>query len=206
MLTALTAALVYGLTGGLTPGPLLTFVLRQTLRHGAREGIRTSFAPLITDGPIAILLLLLLDRIARVRPLFGAIAVGGVLYILYLAWESWTAPRPAIEDAESAQAPKSFLRGAVVNFLNPNAWMFWLTAGTPMLLKAWRHSAAAAVAFVVVFFVCLIGSKLAIVMLLARSRERVIGQWYTPAMRALALMLVGFAAVMARDAVALLRG
>lgn len=202
MLTALAAALVYGLTGGLAPGPLLTLVVSQTLRHGAREGMKTSLAPLITDGPIIALLLLFLDRIAAIRPLLGGIAIAGVVFLLYLARESWSAPPPSA--TETAAAPRSLVRGALVNFLNPSPYLFWLTAGTPMLVKAWRHSALAAVLFIVVFFVCLVGSKMALALLLARSRDRVLGRWYTPAMRTLAVLLVVFAVIVARDAIALL--
>ncbi|HEY0158614.1 MAG TPA: LysE family translocator [Thermoanaerobaculia bacterium] len=204
MLTALTAALVYGLTGGLTPGPLLTLVVTQTLRHGAREGVKTALAPLVSDGPIVLLLLFFLNTIASIRPLFGAIAVAGAVYILWLAWESWRAPVPSFTGP--AVPPRSFLRGALVNFLNPNPYLFWLTAGTPMLMKAWRHSGAAAAAFIAVFFVCLVGSMVLLALLIARSRERVLEHWYLPVMRALALLLVVFAVLVARDAVVLLRG
>ncbi len=202
MLTALSAAFVYGLTGGLTPGPLMTLVISQTLRHGAREGIKTSLAPLITDGPIIGLLLLFLGRIAAIRPLLGGIAIAGVVFLLYLAWESWNAAPPSATVAVAA--PRSIVRGALVNFLNPSPYLFWLTVGTPMLVKAWKHSALAAALFVVVFFGCLVGSKIVLASILARSRERIIGRWYTPVMRTLAVLLVVFAAIVARDAVTLL--
>lgn len=51
-----------------------------------------------------------------------------------------------------------------------------------MLVKAWSHGAAVTAAFVAIFFVCLVGS------------------WYRPVMRALALLLVVFAVLVARDA------
>lgn len=202
MITALTAALVYGLTGGLAPGPLMTLVLTQTLRHGAKEGMKTAMAPLITDAPIMAVLLLFLDRIAEVRQLVGAIAAAGALYLLYLAWESWTSAPPSATAA--AAAPRSFLRGATVNFLNPHPYLFWLTAGTPMLVKAWRIGWTAAAMFVAVFFVCLVGSKILLAVAVARSRDRIVGRWYRPAMRVLAALLVVFAALFARDAIALL--
>ena len=204
MLTVLSAALVYGLTGGLAPGPLMTLVISQTLRHGAKEGMKTALAPLITDGPIMIVLLLFLGRIAAIRTLVGAIAIAGVLYLLYLAWESWSAPPPVA--AETNGAPRSIVRGALVNFLNPNPYLFWLTAGTPMLIKAWRHSALAAAAFIAVFFVCLVGSKILLALVLARSREHVVGRWYRPVMRTLAVLLVVFAVIIARDVAKLMSG
>ena len=203
MVTALTAALVYGLTGGLAPGPLMTLVLTQTLRHGAKEGMKTAMAPLITDAPIMAVLLIFLDEIAGIRRLVGAIAVAGTLYLLYLAWESWTSEPPSATEAE-AVAPRSFVRGAIVNFLNPNPYLFWLTAGTPMLVKAWRHGWMAAASFVAVFFICLVGSKILLALAIARSRDRIVGRWYRPTMRVLAVLLVIFATLFARDAIGLL--
>lgn len=204
MLTVLSAASVYGLTGGLSPGPLMTLVISQTLRHGRKEGIRTALAPLLSDGPIIAVLLLLLDRIAAIRALLGVLAIAGVAYLLYLAWECWNAP-PPVATADAAP-PRSLVRGAMVNFLNPSPYLFWLTAGTPMLVKAWRQSAVAAASFLCVFFVCLVGSKIVLATILARSRNRVIGRWYTPVMRCLAALLLLFAAIVARDAVGLWKG
>ena len=202
MLTVLSAALVYGLTGGLAPGPLMTLVLTQTLRHGAREGIKTALAPLITDGPIIAVLLVFLDEVAAIKPLIGAIGIAGTLYLLWLAWESWTSPPPSAADVSTA-APRSIVRGALVNLLNPNPYLFWLTAGTPMLVKAWRQGWIVAAAFIAIFFLCLVGSKIALALAVARSRERIAGRWYRPAMRVLATLLVVFAVIVARDAIAL---
>lgn len=198
MLEIVSAAIVYGLAAGLGPGPLLTLVITQTLRHGAREGMKTAMAPLISDGPIIALLLVFIGQLARVKPVVGAVAFGGALYLLWLAYEGWTAKPP--DATPSTAPPRSFIKGALVNLLNPNPYLFWLTVGVPMLVKAWtRSSHTAAVVFVLVFFVCLVGSKMLLANVVARSREHVAGRWHTVAMRTLALLLVLFAAIMARD-------
>jgi threonine/homoserine/homoserine lactone efflux protein len=199
VLTALTAAIILGLSGGLLPGPLLTAVLTQTLRHGATEGIKTAFAPLLTDGPIILLLVLFLGRVAHLRPLVAAIGLLGAMYLLMMARESWTSRPP--DPSVVTSAPRSLVRGALVNFTNPNVYIFWLTVGVPTLTKAWAATPFAAMTFIVVFFACLIGSKIAIVLVVARSRERLAGRWYGVSMRVLAVMLVVYAALMARDAV-----
>jgi threonine/homoserine/homoserine lactone efflux protein len=199
VLTALTAAIILGLSGGLLPGPLLTAVLTQTLRHGAREGIKIAFAPLFTDAPIIVLLVLFLGRVAHLRTLVAAIGILGALYLLMMARESWTSRPP--DPTVATSSPRSLVRGALVNFMNPNVYIFWLTVGVPTLTKAWAATPLAAVTFIVVFFVCLIGSKIAIVLVVARSRERLAGRWYRVSMRVLAVMLVVYAALMVRDAV-----
>ncbi|MCD6225405.1 MAG: hypothetical protein J7K32_07820 [Deltaproteobacteria bacterium] len=52
MLTFLTAGTILGLSAGLIPGPLLTLVISETLRHNIKAGIKIAVAPLLTDLPI----------------------------------------------------------------------------------------------------------------------------------------------------------
>ena len=49
-----------GLSGGLAPGPLLTLVVAETLRHGVRAGIGVALVPLLTDMPIVLVTVALL--------------------------------------------------------------------------------------------------------------------------------------------------
>lgn len=203
MSAALTAALILGITGGLTPGPLLTFVISQTLRHGAREGMKVAAVPLLTDSPVIVLSLLMLGFLQRANSILGVVGVIGALYLLYLARETWRA-KPPVAVGVSEQ-PRSILRGIGVNLLNPNPYVFWFTLGTPTLLTAYREGVAPAIAFLALFFALLVGCQMLVALLIARSRSHVIGHWYVVAMRGLAIVLVAFAALRMRDGVALLR-
>ena len=89
MISPITAGITFGLSAGLTPGPLLTFVITQTLRHGPREGIKVAAVPLITDLPIIALCLLVLSRVAGLDPLLGTLSLAGGLFVFYLAWDSF---------------------------------------------------------------------------------------------------------------------
>jgi threonine/homoserine/homoserine lactone efflux protein len=202
---AIVAALVYGLSAGLTPGPLFALVLRQTLLHGAKAGIRTSFAPLLTDLPIVLLVLIAVDRLQRFRPVLGVIGLIGAGYLLFLAYETWKS-KADIPVANAAPGPQNTLTNAViVNYLNPNPWLFWITVGTPVMTRARGSGWYAVIAFIVVFLALLVGSKILLAVAVARSRDAIIGRWYRPAMRILAVLLAVFAVMTAYDAVALLR-
>lgn len=74
MSEALLAGLLLGLAAGLAPGPMLALTVTQSLRHGARAGLRVAMAPLLTDLPIIAAMLLALDELARTRPVLGALA------------------------------------------------------------------------------------------------------------------------------------
>ena len=57
------AGLAFGSAGGFTPGPTITLVISQTLRHGVREGFKIAISPLITDAPIILLAIFVLRSI-----------------------------------------------------------------------------------------------------------------------------------------------
>ena len=65
MIETIVAALGLGLYAGLSPGPTLTLVVSQTLRHGRAEGLKVALSPLVADGPIVALVLVLLTRLGR---------------------------------------------------------------------------------------------------------------------------------------------
>ena len=98
------------------------------------------------------------------------------------------------------------MQAVIVNYLNPNPWIFWIAVGTPTIARAMGDAGwPAAAAFVLIFLALLVGSKLLLALIVGRSREAIIGRWYTPTMRCLAILLVVFALLTARDAAALRR-
>ena len=166
--------------------------------------MRAALAPLLTDGPIVILTLLAVDLLQRYRPAFAVLGILGALYLLFLAYESWTSRPPARDNV--IQAPRSLMQAVIVNYLNPNPWIFWVAVGASTIARAMRSAGwPAAAAFVLIFLSLLVGGKLLLALLVGRSREAIIGRWYTPTMRCLAILLVAFAVMTARDAAALLR-
>ncbi len=197
-LPALAFGVTLGLSAGLSPGPLLTLVIRQTLRHGAREGACVAIAPILTDVPIILLSLILLNALTNLEPLFGVIAVTGSGYVFYLAYETMTTGPITVRAATGR--PRSFGKGALVNFLNPHPYLFWVTVGTPYILKNWQTAPGSAWAFLGAFFVVLVGSKMAIALLVGRFRTFLQGGLYLFIMRVLGLVLVIFAFILLRDA------
>ena len=66
------------------PGPLQAFLLTRTAASGWRRTLPACLSPLISDGPIALVALLVLGRLP---PIFQSVvrAAGGA-YLVYLAW------------------------------------------------------------------------------------------------------------------------
>ena len=66
-----------GLSGGLSPGPLLALVVAETLARGRRAGLAVAAAPLLTDGPIIVAAVLLMGRIESSEPALGIVNLAG---------------------------------------------------------------------------------------------------------------------------------
>jgi len=201
MITLLFAGIVLGLSAGFSPGPLMTLVLSQTVRHGTREGVKVAMAPLLTDLPIILLSLLVLSRLAEYRTALGVLSLLGGLYILSLAYESLRAERLAVEAGD--REPQSLRRGVLVNALNPHPYIFWLTVGGPVMLKAWNERPASAVLFMAGFSGCLVGSKVFLAVLAGRTRHLLNDRTYRALMRILGVLLVLFALLLLREGLTL---
>jgi threonine/homoserine/homoserine lactone efflux protein len=199
VLPSLIAGLTFGLSAGLSPGPLSTFVISQTLRHGIREGVRVALSPLITDLPIILISVFVLTQLANANAILGVISIIGGLFVLTLAYETFTTTHFAVN--EQAPAPQSLLRGALVNALSPHPYLFWFSVGAPTMVRAMQDNGwPAALAFVLGFYLLLIGSKVGVAVLVGRSRGWLMGPAYAWIMRALGVLLLVFALLLFREA------
>ena len=197
MTTLLSAAVVYGLSAGFSPGPRLALVISQTLRYGIREGVKASMAPLITDLPIILVSVLVLRSLSGSRFILGCISMAGGLFVTYLAYECFRTVR--LEMADLDGAPQSLSKGAAVNALNPHPYLFWLTVGGPSVIRAWADNPLGAVAFVAVFSGSIVGSKVMVAAMVGQSKQVLSGKGYGIVMRVLGLMLLFFAVLLFKD-------
>lgn len=185
----LLAGALLGLSGGLSPGPLLALVVSETLQDGARGGIRVALAPLLTDAPIILLTIgLLLPLTNRDLPLALINISGGV----YLVWLGIKNLRFQGAQLTAVHRANSLHRGVIANFLNPSPYLFWLAIGAPTVLDAWRHSGLAVIAFIVAFYVLLVGSKVVLAVAVSYVRLALYSRGYILLMRGLGLLLIGY--------------
>lgn len=194
--------LLLGVSSGFSPGPLMTLVLTQTLRHGVREGVKVALSPLLTDAPIITGTVLLMFRVADVRPLFGTISLCGSLFVACLAWGTIRTTRLDLSEGEGP--PRSLFKGALTNLLNPHPYLFWLTVGAPTLVRGWETGGGAAAAFVAGFSGSLVGAKIILALLAARSRQLLSGRVYGWTMKLLGFFLFLFAMMLFREGLALI--
>ena len=186
----LATAAVLGLSGGLAPGPLTTLVFTQTLRYGPREGVKVAMAPLITDGFFVLLAAFAVGQLEGIEVAFGLLSVVGAFFLAWLAWDTWQVS--GISVAADEGQPGTLLKSIGVNLLNPHPYLFWFTVGGPLVVQAWQTGWTSLMAFLVGFFVCLVGAKMAMALLIGRYRFWFQGRAYGGTMRVLAVLLLGF--------------
>src|SRR5574340_674780 len=90
MLSYLIFGFTYAFAAAVQPGPFLTYLISQTLSKGWRHTLPACFAPLLSDGPIIVLVLLMLSQIPMWLVRF--LHFGGALFLFYLAvgaYKSW---------------------------------------------------------------------------------------------------------------------
>jgi threonine/homoserine/homoserine lactone efflux protein len=168
-----------GLSAGLSPGPLLALVITATLRSGLAGGLQVAVAPFVTDAPIIALSVLLVGYLPP-DALRWVGTVGG-LVVLWMGVEIIRSSTKAALPSDPQAQPESrreLWRGAVVNALNPHPYLFWATVGGPALVKGWRISPWHALAFLVPFYLLLVGSKMLVAWLVSSRSSRLSRVWY----------------------------
>jgi threonine/homoserine/homoserine lactone efflux protein len=132
-LTLIAMGAFFGLTAGISPGPLLALVITETLKHNRKEGIRIALAPLITDLPIILSTYLVFSKLSQSDIILSIISLSGSIFFTYLGYE--TIRTKGIELTDPGKHPESLKRGIAANLLNPHPYLFWLTVGIPTAFK-----------------------------------------------------------------------
>lgn len=203
MLTFLTTGIILGLSAGFAPGPLLALVVSETLQHDMRAGIKVAFAPVLTDLPIIALSLLILTKLSGFQNFLGIISIIGACFIIYLGIKNITIKD--VQLSNNTALERSLLKGILVNTLSPHPYLFWLTVGGPMTIRALDLGLVAAGIFVLSFYLLLVGSKILLAILVGRTRTFLQGTTYIFTIRLLGVILILLAGYLLREGLHLLR-
>lgn len=198
----LVTGLLLGLAQGLSPGPLITLIFSETLKYGKKEGIKIAVSPLVTDSLIVLLVLLVLSSFAQYNLVLGVISLLGAGYLIYLGIENL---RAKMERFEVDVAEKgAFKRGIIANLLSPHPYLFWLSIGGPKILEGLSIQVSASVLFIIGLYASLVGSKIAVALLVDKSRTFVNSRYYAYIIQALGIVLIIFALLFVIDGMKLM--
>lgn len=192
-----------GLSAGFAPGPLLTLVISETLQHDYKSGAKVALAPIITDLPIIILTLFILSKLSNFHNILGGISLIGGLFILFMGYQSIRTK--GVETNFNEIQIRSFAKGVLANALSPHPYLFWFSVGAPIMTKAISQNINAAMAFIISFYVFLVGSKILLAILIGKSKFLLSSNAYIFTIRFLGLVLCVLAIVLLHDGLNLLK-
>ncbi len=114
----------------LIPGPIVTLVVAQSLRHGTRTGLATvggtiiGTSILVTAGALG-----LSTMLAVLSDLFDVIRWTGAAYLIWLGVRQWQAKAVTLDELDAgAKRPvgKVFLQGVLIAVTNPKTMLFYI--------------------------------------------------------------------------------
>ena len=191
------SGIILGTYAGITPGPLLTVVITQTIRCGLLEGIKVAVAPLITDIPLICIILFLLEKISDTNHLLAIVSFVGAGLIFTMAIKNILFKPYELKITN--ENTFSYTKGILVNALNPYPYIFWFTVGVPIIIKASNESLVMPFLFILPFFIFMIGFKIVIAIVVDRSRDFFSSLFYMWVIRASGICLLFFSYFLFRD-------
>jgi threonine/homoserine/homoserine lactone efflux protein len=156
-----------GFVAGVSPGPVLTLVVAETLRGGWLRGSAVAAGPLLCDGPIIVLALLVLAQLPQ--EFVRVVSLMGGAFLLYLAITTFlNSGQARLVGSEGSSVRGGLLKGLLARVLSPNPYLFWFLVGAPLLLEAGQGHWLGATGFLVGYYSTIVGSNIALALALHR--------------------------------------
>lgn len=169
-LNYLILGITYSLACVVQPGPFQAFLFSQSIANGWRKTIPLVFAPLMSDVPVIILVLLVLTNVPH-DFLMILQCVGGVflLYLAFNAYKTWRTFNQNVKQDVPVQ--RNFYKAVIVNFLNPNPYLGWSLVMGPLLIKGWSEDPVNGMILLIGFYGSMIIYSIGMVVLFAAARN-----------------------------------
>ena len=186
------AGITLGIVEGVKPGPLLTTVIKETLTSGFRGGMRAASAPIFTDGPLIIFSIFMAGWIATQPLVFCGISILGAIFLTRMGIECFYPEIPDI-DSSDVDLSRSFKRGILTNLLTPNAYIFWLLDGGPLMATAADTEPLAPFAYAISFILSIVIVKIALAYFFSKAQVNLSSDRYLLALKICGLAMFIFA-------------
>lgn len=166
--------LIFGITYAFAcvvqPGPFQAFLFSQSITNGWRKTLPLVFAPLLSDLPVIILVLLVLTNIPgdvlRVIQCFGGLFL---LYLAYNAYKTWR--KFDMNVNPEVHQRQNFFKAALINLLNPNPYLSWSLIMGPLFIKGWNEGPSNAIVLLISFYGSFVIYSIGMIALFAAARK-----------------------------------
>jgi threonine/homoserine/homoserine lactone efflux protein len=169
LFSTLLVGISYALSAGLQPGPLQAFFIAKVAEGGWRRTLPAAFAPLISDGPIALVSILLLQALpVQFRSWLGL--AGGIILLIFARSAFRNSRRDQPPSAlDPSSTPRTIGQAALINLLNPNPYLGWSLVMGPAVLSAWDASPGLALALLLSFYITMISLSMLLIYLIGQA-------------------------------------
>lgn len=171
MITYLLLGFTYAFAASIQPGPLQAFIISQTLKNGWKKTLPAAFAPVLSDIPIIILVLLILSNIPHEFLRF--LQIGGGLLLLYLAYNSYKTVinYKKLSTDNNIKNDNTLFKAVLVNALNPNPYLGWSLVMGPLFIKGYHESPVNGIALIGGFYFTIVICQMGIIILFGMARN-----------------------------------
>ncbi len=121
------------------PGPNQTYLAALTLQHGLRAGLAAITGIALGLSAYGLAATLGIAALIDQSPmLYSVLRWTGIVYFLWLAWESWRGEGNAEPEqgADGKMERMAFQRGLITNLLNPKAAIFYVAVLPGFIVEA----------------------------------------------------------------------
>jgi threonine/homoserine/homoserine lactone efflux protein len=153
ILKALLLGLSVGLTGALVPGPMLFATIEISLKRGWFAGPQVVLGHMVVEFVLYILILLGAASLVGKGMISAIFLIGGLSLLIFGLLTLKDARTTTSSTRISQDLPGSKLTssptliGLVTSVSNPYFWIWWLTAGSALVLKEYELGTIIAVAY-----------------------------------------------------------
>ena len=183
---------IFGVSAGLSPGPLMALLISETLQGHRKNGILVSISPIITDIPILLISLFILDKISEVKHLISIIYFLGALILFYFGYKNLKIKHFQLY----TDLTGSLKKGVLLNILNPYTYLFWFFIGAPYVREA---GFIGGILFTVFFFIGITGSMMIIAVFTEKLKKFIESRYYIYLLRFIGVLFIALGIMLFKD-------
>lgn len=137
-----------GLTGAMMPGPMLFATIESSLRTGWTAGPRIVLGHAVLAAVTCLLIIYGMSAIVSQSAIRAISLIGGASLCLFglLTLKNRGKASPDMKSSPVTASP--FLAGIITSASNPYFWLWWLSAGSSLIMEGLRTGLIAAGIFV----------------------------------------------------------
>ncbi|NPE28664.1 LysE family transporter [Methanococcoides sp. SA1] len=167
----LSIGFIVGLTGALVPGPMLFVTIDGTLKKGWRAGPEVFLGHAIIETVVLVLILFGLTALIGESEMAFISVAGGLALVVFGIMTIMGARKTSYDPkAQDKVQSNSLVAGIVTSASNPYFWIWWLAAGSALVLESYKIGMLAVVFFIIGHWLADLGWFTAVSLSFSRGR------------------------------------